>query len=160
MSFQSTSLRPRTPRALSTSGFVTRSRTVRISSTPVEAASSIKLRSLGPSEKRAFAWVWTFTLTNLPPRYHNAVLLTVKGADAAVTEALGGIPGVDQVEAEGEGRFVLFPKDGAAIVERVSERVRERGLEVTELHVEAGRLDEVFRAITTAAQSPGAGGRR
>ena len=75
-------------------------------------------------------------------------------------EALGGIPGVDRVEALGEGRFVLFPKDGAAIVERVSERVRERGLEVTELHVEAGRLDEVFRAITTAAQSPGAGGGR
>ncbi|MEE8245622.1 MAG: ABC transporter ATP-binding protein [Alphaproteobacteria bacterium] len=93
-------------------------------------------------------------------RYHNAVLLTVNGADAAVTEALGGIPGVDRVEAEGEGRFVLFPKDGAAIVERVSERVRERGLEVTELHVDAGRLDEVFRAVTTAAQSPGAGGGR
>ncbi len=93
-------------------------------------------------------------------RYHNAVLLTVNGEDAAVIEALGGIAGVDRVVAEGEGRFVLFPVDGTAIVERVSERVRERGLEVTELHVEAGRLDEVFRAITTAAQSPGAGGGR
>jgi ABC-2 type transport system ATP-binding protein len=93
-------------------------------------------------------------------RYHNAVRLTVKGADAAVTEALGGIPGVDRIEVEGEGRFVLFPKDGTAIVERVSERVRERGLEVTELHVEAGRLDEVFRTVTTAALSPGTGGGR
>jgi ABC-2 type transport system ATP-binding protein len=93
-------------------------------------------------------------------RYHNAVVLTVNGAEATVAEAIGGIEGVARLEAEGEGRFVLFPEDGAAIVERVSARARERGLEVVGLQVEAGRLDEVFRAITTGDEGAGPGGGR
>jgi len=93
-------------------------------------------------------------------RYHNAVVLTVNGDEATVAGALGEIEGVARIESEGEGRFVLFPKDGAAIVEQVGARARERGLEVVGLQVEAGRLDEVFRAITTDEQGARPGGRR
>ena len=80
-------------------------------------------------------------------RHHNAVALTVKGQAAAAD--LEGLDGVAKIEAAGEGRFMVFAADGASIVESVSRRVRERGWELAEFHVEVGRLDDVFRSITT-----------
>ncbi len=83
-------------------------------------------------------------------RYHNAVVLDLGGAWAAARPAdLGAIEGVARIEVEGEGRFVLFPDDGAAILDAVTRQARERDWPVTGLRVEVGRLDEVFRAVTT-----------
>ncbi len=83
-------------------------------------------------------------------RYHNAVVLTISDANGdAVAGELGRVEGVARVEADGDGRFVLFPVDGAAIVDAVSARTRERGWRVSGLYVDSGRLDEVFRSITT-----------
>ncbi len=79
-------------------------------------------------------------------RHHNAIALSAVGASEA---ELAGLDGVAQVEANGDGRYLLFPVDGASIVESVSRQVRERGWEVAELHVETGRLDDVFRSVTT-----------
>ena len=79
-------------------------------------------------------------------RHHNAVALNVAGASEA---ELAGLDGVAEVEANGDGRYLLFPVDGASIVESVGRQVRERGWQVAELHVEAGRLDDVFRSVTT-----------
>jgi ABC-2 type transport system ATP-binding protein len=90
-------------------------------------------------------------------RYHNAVAIKVKsGLDAAAVRAeLSRVSGVSDVEesgasANGRAGFMVFPKGGRAIVSEVSQAVRGKGWEIDELHVEAGRLDEVFRTITAA----------
>jgi ABC-2 type transport system ATP-binding protein len=86
-------------------------------------------------------------------RYYNAVELTVKastapGAQAALT-GLDGIEQVENLESEnGLESYVLFPRDRAAILRTVSDYAYENGWEVEHLHVERGRLDDVFRTIT------------
>ena len=86
-------------------------------------------------------------------RYHNAVRLDLsEAADAGIAGQLGGLPGVRSVErtsdSEGEALW-LFPRGAQPIVAEVAELVRARGWPVTGLRVERGRLDDVFRAITT-----------
>jgi len=49
-----------------------------------------------------------------------------------------------------DGRITVFPKPGEHILESVERLLREQGLQVSEIQLERGRLDEVFRQITTA----------
>ncbi len=86
-------------------------------------------------------------------RHHNAVRLSLgnDGIDAA--GALMRLPGVASVEAvdDAEGRgIVIFPREGRTIVAEVADLVSAAGWPVTALRLERGRLDEVFRAITTS----------
>jgi ABC-2 type transport system ATP-binding protein len=86
-------------------------------------------------------------------RYHNAVQISVEPQQAANLEkVLTGLAGVARVEpADGKaGAFLVLAKNGASILARVSDAAQSHGLSVRELHVEAGRLDEVFRRITQA----------
>jgi len=85
---------------------------------------------------------------------HAAVTLTLKGASDA-EEALSALPGVAQVEVlespNGTARFRVYPQESAAILGGLSSLAHERGWEVDHLSVEEGRLDEVFRTITSGA---------
>ncbi len=90
-------------------------------------------------------------------RYHNAVSLSVGAASAsAAGGALAGLANVFEVEAlesaDGRARFRVFPRDGQSIVDDVGQLAREQQWEVAELHVEQGRLDEVFRDITARGE--------
>ena len=87
---------------------------------------------------------------------HNAVRVAVAAAAAdpcrAALITLPGIARVEQAEpVDGLARMVALPAGGRAIVEDVSSCLRGRGISVEEITVEHGRLDEVFRRITTAA---------
>lgn len=101
-------------------------------------------------------------------RYHNAVCLTLKGAPGgwgAVRGELSKLGGVADVEdagtAGGGAKFMIVPKGGRAIVSEVSQHARMRGWEVDELRVESGRLDEVFRSVTSSeTAAAGRGGER
>ncbi len=85
-------------------------------------------------------------------RYHGAVSLTAPGP-AALREGLLRVPGVAGVEIDAQdGRITAFPKPGAAIFAGVSAFLGEQGVAFSELQLERGRLDEVFRQITTTAQ--------
>jgi ABC-2 type transport system ATP-binding protein len=91
-------------------------------------------------------------------RHHNAVAVTVhalnSSADSAVRSELTHLTGVSDVQhlgsTNGRARFMVFPRDGRAILGEVSQCARAKGWEVDELRVEAGRLDDVFRAVTAA----------
>lgn len=84
-------------------------------------------------------------------RYHNAVVLTVNSVDnGALTKFVGDLDFVAQTEVLGSGQGIrVFPKDGKHITVNLSEKIREQGWEIASLYAENGRLDEVFRAITT-----------
>jgi ABC-2 type transport system ATP-binding protein len=87
-------------------------------------------------------------------RHHNAVRLALGRDGIAAAESLMRLPGVLGVEEvdDGEGRgLMIFPRDGRAILSEVADLVRTAGWPVAALRVERGRLDEVFRAITTTA---------
>ncbi len=86
--------------------------------------------------------------------YHNAVSLTV--ADSALTsvqEALGAVGGVRSVEevsrVNGHVTLRAVPANGAGILPEVAAALRSRSIDVEQIYVERGRLDDVFRQITT-----------
>ena len=83
---------------------------------------------------------------------HNAVIIKVSGVvDDALRTGLGSIQGVDRVEAVGsESVLMLVPASGGSIIEDVSLFVRDQNIDVDELYVERGHLDQVFRELTNA----------
>jgi ABC-2 type transport system ATP-binding protein len=83
-------------------------------------------------------------------RYHGAVSFSAPGSGMS-QEMLGRLPQVAAIEVDPlDGRITVFPKPGERILGSVETLLREQGLEVSEIQLERGRLDEVFRQITTA----------
>jgi ABC-2 type transport system ATP-binding protein len=88
-------------------------------------------------------------------RHHNAVTLSLplQQADIAVI-ALRKQPGIASVEQVSRGDDVAtltaYAKNNELIIERVSQLALSEHWDVRELYAEAGRLDDVFRAITTS----------
>lgn len=84
-------------------------------------------------------------------RYHGAVSFSAPGSGVS-QEMLGRLPQVASIEVDPlDGRITVFPKAGERILEPVETLLRQQGLEVSEIQLERGRLDEVFRQITTGA---------
>jgi ABC-2 type transport system ATP-binding protein len=84
-------------------------------------------------------------------RYHNAVSMQLEEPAqlAAARVAVAGLPAVAQVEvSERDARLTALPRSGATILPAISELAARAGLKLKELHLESGRLDEVFRTIT------------
>jgi ABC-2 type transport system ATP-binding protein len=84
-------------------------------------------------------------------RYYNAVSIRLERAEhlAEMRAAVASLPAVAEVEVSArEARLTALPKAGATILPAVSELAARRGFALTELHLESGRLDEVFRTIT------------
>jgi ABC-2 type transport system ATP-binding protein len=79
-------------------------------------------------------------------RYHDAVTLVVEQPER-VASVLSELPQARKVELR-EGELTVFPAKGCKLFEVISDAVREHGWAVSELRLEAGRLDEVFRQIT------------
>lgn len=93
-------------------------------------------------------------------RFHNAVTLSVNRDSFAAQRELSTlehVEGVDlRTDSGGNTRLTVVPAAGMNIVNAVSDFVRSRGWTMTEFRVESGRLDEVFRTITTQQASGGA----
>jgi ABC-2 type transport system ATP-binding protein len=84
-------------------------------------------------------------------RYFNAVSLQLEQPDqlTAARAKVAALPQVQDVEvSERDGRLTALPRAGATILAAVSELAAREGLKLKELHLESGRLDEVFRTIT------------
>jgi ABC-2 type transport system ATP-binding protein len=92
-------------------------------------------------------------------RYHNAVRLTL-GEDEDVDEvraAIERLATVEATEADRDRRSItaiaVKGSDDAATWREVSNLVTDKGLSITGLQLETGRLDEVFREITQGARA-------
>ncbi len=82
-------------------------------------------------------------------RYHNAVSLRVD-APAAARPALARLPQAAAVELDAAtGWLTVLPRQGQALLSDITALARQQGWTVQDLRVETGRLDEVFRTITT-----------
>jgi ABC-2 type transport system ATP-binding protein len=84
-------------------------------------------------------------------RYHHAVSLRFESAsqhDAARRE-IALLPEVAEVESDARNlRLTAVPKPGANTLSAVSAIIVKNNWDVPELHLESGRLDEVFRSLT------------
>jgi ABC-2 type transport system ATP-binding protein len=84
-------------------------------------------------------------------RYHHAVSLRFESAsqhDAARRE-IALLPEVAEVESDARNlRLTAVPKRGANTLSAVSAIIVKNNWDVPELHLESGRLDEVFRSLT------------
>ena len=98
-------------------------------------------------------------------RMHNALRLGLTaGEDASgegVAETLEAVPGVARAEVSAQSggalEVVLFPAGSTPLAGPAGEAARANGWVVTEMHVERGRLDDVFRAITLGEGNAGHG---
>ena len=88
-------------------------------------------------------------------RWHNAVSIVLSAPKvASCRAALQRISGIGSIE-EIQGKdnltcLVAFPVNGQPIITQISEIARNAEFGIEEVRVERGRLDEVFRNITTA----------
>lgn len=87
-------------------------------------------------------------------KYHNAVTICVAAENSAQCKSeMEGVAGVAQVELSdhenGLTALTAFPNEGQSILKSVNSQLRSSGIVVEEARVEHGRLDEVFRRITT-----------
>jgi ABC-2 type transport system ATP-binding protein len=92
--------------------------------------------------------------------YHGAVAIRVATDKAeAVKQALGGFKGIDKIEtvsaANGTSQLRALPKNGAVIATDVASLIREKSIVIEEIYVERGKLDDVFRQLTTPEQDAG-----
>ena len=89
-------------------------------------------------------------------RFHNAVTLKFdRSADLEDSASeLRKIPGVASVEIYDKSRsLTAFPKNDAAILNDISALANTKGWLLEQLQLESGRLDEVFRTITSGDSS-------
>jgi len=86
-------------------------------------------------------------------RHHNAICLQLADEHDDVLGLLSGIDQIDSVEmvADPEDRtFMLFPKDGQMLLPEVVRWLDDKQWAVENIHLEKGRLDDVFRQVTRA----------
>ena len=86
--------------------------------------------------------------------YHNAINLKISAqSNQDFQQILLEIPSVEKVEIHGTNhqtlKFLILPKQGKSILEEVKERLDQNNVKILEMYVEKGRLDEVFRQMTT-----------
>ena len=84
-------------------------------------------------------------------RYFNAVSVKLEQPEQfeAARKAIAALPSVAEVEVGArDSVLTALPRAGATILPALSEMAAREGLRLKELHLEAGRLDEVFRTIT------------
>ncbi|HUF73355.1 MAG TPA: ABC transporter ATP-binding protein [Gammaproteobacteria bacterium] len=89
-------------------------------------------------------------------RFHNAVTIRLKDATRteAVNAAVAALGEVAATEVDGQaGRLTAFPAPGKQPLGAISQLAAQENWELAELHLESGRLDEVFRAVTGGASA-------
>ena len=87
-------------------------------------------------------------------KFHNAVSLKLADPSQlpAVRSEIAALPEVESTELdERSGRLTAFPRAGGRPLTPISRLAEQRGWALDELHLETGRLDEVFRTITGGA---------
>ena len=88
-------------------------------------------------------------------KHHNAVTIALpESLGEAPSDVLKKIDGVSSVsvlkDANGQNRFTVFPSDGVLLIDKVTQQATSSGWDVRALYAEEGRLDEVFRTLTTS----------
>jgi len=82
-------------------------------------------------------------------RYHNAICLQLSDDVEAAVKSLQGIANIESVEQLEERKYMLFPLGGQMLLPEVVRWLDKQNWQVESLHLEKGRLEDVFRQVTT-----------
>jgi ABC-2 type transport system ATP-binding protein len=131
-----------------------REKAIIVSTHILEEVEAVCTRAVVINKGRIVADGTAEDLMRLVP-YHGAVTIRVASDRAeAVRGALSVVAGVKEVETVGVANGLLqlraIPKNGAGIVTDVASAIRQKSLAVDEIFVERGKLDDVFRQITSS----------
>ena len=90
--------------------------------------------------------------------YHNAIVMRMPAGDAEKAEkALSGMAYVAKVERVGQwdgfAQLRALAAGGTDILSTVHQAVSKAGVTLQQIHVEHGRLDDVFRKLTAKSRS-------
>ena len=89
-------------------------------------------------------------------RFHNAVTIRLRDAAriGAVNAAIAALGEVAETELDADaGQLTAFPAPGQHPLTAISGLATAQGWDLSELHLESGRLDEVFRTVTGGASA-------
>jgi len=89
-------------------------------------------------------------------RFHNAVSLKLKdpGKTQVVNSAIKALAEVSGTEVDAAtGRLTAFPAKNRLPLGAISQLAASQKWDLAELHLESGRLDEVFRTVTGGASA-------
>jgi ABC-2 type transport system ATP-binding protein len=77
----------------------------------------------------------------------------------AVKQALEHFSSISTIEtvgaADGHVQLRVLPKDGSWIANDVTRTIHEKAVAIDEIYIERGKLDDVFRLITTSETGAG-----
>lgn len=91
-------------------------------------------------------------LESRSPRHNGVLISATEETCNQLLADVQALDGVRAVQRENRGLFAL-PVPGAAILDPIRVLVRQRGLSVTDIRAEPGRLEDVFREVTTSPQA-------
>ena len=80
--------------------------------------------------------------------YHNSVHIHLAREDDSLHDKLSNIDGVSKVERTEHGGLRVLSENRTPILAQVNNVLHASGCQIDELHVEQGKLDDVFRTIT------------
>jgi len=83
--------------------------------------------------------------------FHNAVTIRLGKHSEVVIAALKKLPNVKHVSVSSDDLITVFANDGQPILAEVNKILQRGNCLLDELHVEVGRLDDVFRKVTLNA---------
>lgn len=91
--------------------------------------------------------------------WHNAVTISLENvSESDARSAFSSVPGVSSVDihqTDSQLEVVVFPSDNQNIATGLADVLKSKGWHASKLHVERGRLDDVFREITLGEQARG-----
>ena len=129
-----------------------RERTILLSTHLLEEVEAIATRALVMAGGRLRADETPAGLLALS-RYAGALSFAAEDSVAAVAALDGLVPAADTAVDARDARVVLFVKGRGIRPEAVAERLAARGVAFSDLRVERGRLDEVFRTLTLGKEA-------
>lgn len=86
-------------------------------------------------------------------RHHNAINIQLAKAYPQAQQVLSSIDGITEIEVINDHSFMLFTDQGKMLLPQVVRCLDEHQWEVETIHLEKGRLDDVFRQVTQATQA-------
>ena len=78
---------------------------------------------------------------------YNTVTLTAQGDH--IGDVLSNLPNVEKTKTLEDGKLIAFPKQGQSIAAEVLAAAQQNRWTVSDIKVNEGRLDDVFRQMTT-----------
>lgn len=125
-------------------------RVIMISTHVLEEVEAICTRAIIINEGKVVADDTPAALKARSPHY-NAVTLSAEGKD--IRKALDKLPSIGKVQSLGDRKTIAFPKAGKTIAADILAEAQKNKWNVSDIKVDDGRLDEVFRQLTTTGNN-------